>query len=266
MAERNDNEGIRHDEPNELPSVESPPLSPAGASSEEPVGNDAAASVEAAADSGATVAPEYAAIVSAASAQRSRLSLSPRHLRRITLVAWVVLVAGFGALFGAVVSNNLGGHRDADVASLEQRKAMQQSIDQLAVEVGDLKAKLLAATAATHRQVAKTSTRADREVASDVTGSIPTARSASVPIPRPAPHIAAAAGRPAIVPTWRIVRTRGGLVDVEGRDGIYEVVPGAVLPGLGRVASVERRDGRWVVVTPKGLIVSAHDRPYFTDF
>ena len=61
-------------------------------------------------------------------------------------------------------------------------------------------------------------------------------------------------------------RARDGLIDVEGRDGIYEVVPGAVLPGLGPVQSIERRNGRWVVVTPKGLIVSARDRGYFKDF
>ncbi len=271
MAERNDNDGIRHDEPGELPSVELPPLSPAGASSEEPVENEAAAGVEAsaeaeaAADTGTTVSPEYKATVSAA-ARRARISLSPRSLRRVTLTAWVALVAGFGALFGAAVSNNLGSHSDAGVASLEQRKAMQQSIDQLADQVSDLKAKLVAATAATHSQVAKTSVRADRESGSDVTGSIPPPRLTPMPIPRPAPRIAAAASRPAIVETWRIVRARGGMVDVEGRDGIYEVVPGAVLPGLGRVASIERQDGRWVVVTPKGLIVFAHDRPYFADF
>ena len=85
--------------------------------------------------------------------------------------------------------------------------------------------------------------------------------------PRPAPpRIAAAVSRPAVVHDWRILRTRGGLVDVIGRDGIYEVVPGAVLPGLGPVRSIEQRNGRWMVVTPKGIIVSARDRGYFADF
>ncbi len=69
-----------------------------------------------------------------------------------------------------------------------------------------------------------------------------------------------------MVHSWRILRTRGNTIDVEGRDGIYEVVPGAVLPGLGPVQSVERQGGRWVVVTPKGIIVSSRDRGYFEDF
>lgn len=270
MGERNDGEGIRQDTTGELPFAESPPLSPAGASSEGPVADETAASgeasAEAVADAGTTVSPHNAIITSAAAASRARISLSRRYQRRITLAAWVALVAGFGALFGGAVSNGLSGYRGGDVAGLEQRKAMQQSIDRLTAQVGDLKAKLVAATAETRSQVASTSARAGRVAGSDVTGSIPVARPTPMPMPRPAPPIAAAASQPAIVHSWRIVRARGGLVDVEGRDGIYEVVPGAVLPGLGRVASIERRDGRWVVVTPKGLIVFAHDRPYFTDF
>jgi hypothetical protein len=44
---------------------------------------------------------------------------------------------------------------------------------------------------------------------------------------------------------------------VQGHGDIYQVVPGAPLPGLGSVEQIKRQDGRWVVVTPKGIIVSA---------
>ena len=47
---------------------------------------------------------------------------------------------------------------------------------------------------------------------------------------------------------------------VENHGEIYQVVLGAPLPGLGPVQSVKRQDGRWVVLTPKGIIVS-HARP-----
>jgi hypothetical protein len=40
------------------------------------------------------------------------------------------------------------------------------------------------------------------------------------------------------------------------RMGVFEVVPGANLPGLGRVETIRRQDGRWVVVTSRGLIVA----------
>ena len=48
---------------------------------------------------------------------------------------------------------------------------------------------------------------------------------------------------------------RGGAL-VESRQGLMEVFPGVVLPGAGRVRSVERRDGRWVVITTAGIIES----------
>ena len=151
--------------------------------------------------------------------------------------------------------------------ALEQRKAMQQSIDHLAKQVSDLKAKLAVGDRGEPTaRIAKISARADRAPGSDVTGSIPTARADAGAA---AAAAAGAAHRRRRQPAHGGARAgascgaRGGLIDVEGRDGIYEVVPGAVLPGLGPVQSIERRDGRWVVVTPKGLIVSARDRGYF---
>ena len=42
---------------------------------------------------------------------------------------------------------------------------------------------------------------------------------------------------------------------VDGPGGLYEAYPGDPLPGLGRVDAVRYQDGRWVVVTSKGLII-----------
>ena len=39
--------------------------------------------------------------------------------------------------------------------------------------------------------------------------------------------------------------------------GIIEVDQGDMVPGLGRVEAIRKQDGRWVVVTSKGLIVAA---------
>jgi hypothetical protein len=47
----------------------------------------------------------------------------------------------------------------------------------------------------------------------------------------------------------------GGAV-VEGRSGTYEVYAGDPIPGVGRVDAIRRQDGRWVVVTSRGLIVA----------
>ena len=43
---------------------------------------------------------------------------------------------------------------------------------------------------------------------------------------------------------------------IEGRRGVYEVYAGDPVPGLGRVDAIRRQDGRWVVVTSRGLIVA----------
>jgi hypothetical protein len=43
---------------------------------------------------------------------------------------------------------------------------------------------------------------------------------------------------------------------IEGRNGLYEVYAGDPVPGLGRVDAIRKQDGRWVVVTTKGLVVS----------
>jgi hypothetical protein len=48
---------------------------------------------------------------------------------------------------------------------------------------------------------------------------------------------------------------RGGAL-IDGRQGIYEVYAGDFVPGLGRIDAVRRQDGRWVVVTSKGLVVA----------
>jgi hypothetical protein len=68
------------------------------------------------------------------------------------------------------------------------------------------------------------------------------------------------------VADWSIRGARDGYVYVQGHGDIYEVVPGAPLPGLGPVEQIKRQDGRWVVVTPKGIIVSMRDRRYFEQF
>jgi hypothetical protein len=63
--------------------------------------------------------------------------------------------------------------------------------------------------------------------------------------------------KPPVVSGWVLREVFDGVAMVESRYGLYEVVPGANLPGLGRVETIRRQDGRWVVVTPKGLIVSS---------
>jgi hypothetical protein len=90
----------------------------------------------------------------------------------------------------------------------------------------------------------------------DVTGSIsPPATAVAAAAPASAkPEIA----RLPTVEGWvlRDVGRGGNGALIESRRGVYEVYPGEPVPGLGRVDAIRKQDGRWVVVTSKGLIVS----------
>ncbi len=62
-------------------------------------------------------------------------------------------------------------------------------------------------------------------------------------------------GRLPTIEGWRLRNAGNGGALIEGRDGLYEVYPGDPIPGVGRVDAIRRQDGRWVVVTSRGLIV-----------
>jgi hypothetical protein len=90
--------------------------------------------------------------------------------------------------------------------------------------------------------------------AANVTGSIPTTAAAAAQVPLPAPKPAAA--RLPSVEGWVLRDVANGGAVIEGRSGIYEVYTGDPVPGLGRVDAIRKQDGRWVVVTSRGLVVA----------
>jgi hypothetical protein len=246
----------------ELPAVESPPLSPAEA---------------VAAEAPTVTAGEPAAVTPSPPPIRLR----PRHKRLALLAASVAMAASLGAVAGVLAAGSLRSKPSTDTAEARQaikerqatQQAMQQSLAQLSRQVATLKSDLDKAGKAAHSRIAKVEKLAARldsartaqpAPSPETTGSIRQPQAASdVPMPRPAPRIAAAESRPALVPGWSIRDARGGFVYVQGHGDIFQVVPGARLPGVGMVQAVERQDGRWVVVTPRGLIVSMRDRHYF---
>jgi hypothetical protein len=60
-----------------------------------------------------------------------------------------------------------------------------------------------------------------------------------------------------ILEDWIVQDVHGDRALVASRyGGVFDVGTGSVLPGLGRVETVKRQDGQWVVVTARGTIVS----------
>jgi hypothetical protein len=215
-----------------------------------------------------------AAITEIAALMRSRFILRPRHKRYAVLAASVAIASALGAITGAATSGGFSKPAAIDVAAVEENKAMQQSVARLTKEITSLKASLEAANKSASSQIAKISERLNRDSAG-ITGSVPPPQTVQ-PVPQASAlptsrrESAAAETQPparlAILSDWSIRETRDGYVYVQGHGDVYQVVPGAPLPGLGPVEQIKRQDGRWLVVTPKGIIVSMRDRRYFEQF
>ena len=94
--------------------------------------------------------------------------------------------------------------------------------------------------------------------AKETTGSIaPTQVATAAPAAAPAPAAPKTeVGRLPTIEGWRLRDVANGGALIEGRGGLYEVYAGDPIPGVGRVDAIRRQDGRWVVVTSKGLIVA----------
>jgi hypothetical protein len=61
-------------------------------------------------------------------------------------------------------------------------------------------------------------------------------------------------GRLPKVEGWVLRDVGNGGALIESRQGIFEVYAGDPVPGLGHVDAIRKQDGKWVVVTTKGLI------------
>jgi hypothetical protein len=58
-----------------------------------------------------------------------------------------------------------------------------------------------------------------------------------------------------VVPNWSVREVADGKAVIAGKGATWQVGPGSVIPGLGRVSTVRQRANRWVVMTDKGAIV-----------
>lgn len=196
---------------------------------------------------GESIADESAAGIDRAEAQSTTHA---RSYRFALLAASLVFAAAAGGLFGSL---GILAVKGAPVPSPVIAKDSQSS-QQIKTVLAQVKAELVTLKASINKAnlpaLNDTVTRLEKRMAAapsqDITGSIPQASVA----PKQPP-------KPSIVQGWVLRDVQRGHALVENRYGLYEIRPGAVLPGLGRVESItQRQDGRWAVVTPKGLIVS----------
>jgi hypothetical protein len=183
----------------------------------------------------------------------------PVHSSRfIMLAASVAFAAAFGSFVGSVSGSGLARFL-YPVAPASGAENVNEAVRTMKLELAELatiKTSLDTAARGTTSQYAKIADRLDRidqrtvAAAPDTTSSI-SASSQSAAEP------AKLADR--ILQDWIVQDVQNGRALVENRHGgVFDIGAGSVLPGIGRVETVKRQDGQWVVVTARGLITSGH--------
>jgi hypothetical protein len=206
---------------------------------------------------------------------------------RLAALAAVVALAVMAGALGALATASLSRSAGDDTATSGNR-ALEASVARIDADVLALKAsvehtskmgmaqfnktsdrldKLEKAQLEPAARLAKLSEAVDKLRAAPPAAPVPVAAAPVAPkevtgsISPPATASPAAASKVEVarLPTvegWLLRDVANGGALIEGRQGIFEVYAGDPVPGLGRVDAIRRQDGRWVVVTSKGLIVA----------
>jgi len=204
----------------------------------------------------------------------------------------VAIAASVGAISGALATAGMMHFASPAPAQVADTSALESSVARIDADVVALKAnvehtsktglgqfnrtndrldKLEKAQAEPMAKIAKLSETVDKLRATppaapaqaaaavparETTGSIaPTQVATAAAAPAPAAP-KTEVGRLPTVEGWVLRDVSNGGALIEGRGGLYEVYAGDPIPGVGRVDAIRRQDGRWVVVTSKGLIVA----------
>ena len=203
--------------------------------------------------------------------------------RRISALAAVVALAAVaGALGGALATAGLA-HLVGDDATSAGNRALEASVARIDADILALKASVEQTSKLGTIQFNKTSDRLDKvekaqaepaaklaklsDAVDRLRAAPPVAPAAVAAAPVTAKEVTGSISPPASAPKAEVARlptvegwvlrdVADGAALIEGRRGMFEVYAGDPVPGLGRVDAIRRQDGRWVVLTSKGLIVA----------
>ena len=232
-----------------------------------------------AADEDADACGETAKEEAAASAGPNGAA-SSRSVRVAMVAVSLAAAAAVGSFIGSLSATGVEHFWPAPATNAVSARNVPASKTEPS-DVSALKANLDAATRGASGQLAKLAERLDRleraqaEPAAKLAhiaealdrlekkNAMAAASAAASPettgtIPSAAPAASEPKSSEKVLPDWVVREARGGRALIENRQGgMFDITTGSVLPGLGRVESVKRQDGQWVVVTARGLIYSA---------
>ena len=209
-----------------------------------------------------------------------------RARRLAPLAATIVIALALGATAGSFATSGSGtAPTSLPAAPTADARALKEQIARLHADIAALKASIDASARSASAQSIKLGDRLDRfektqaepfarlakltdavdrierrtptmsvaAAAHDITGSV--ASLAPAPQLEGAPETRLAT--PPKLEGWHVRSVYNGAALIQSRvGGVMQVEPGDNLPGLGRVEAIRRQDGKWVVVTSKGLIAS----------
>ena len=206
------------------------------------------------------------------------------------LAAGIALAAAIGVIAGAGTTLVLRHGAAATAAAATEARALQTTVAQLENEIAALKAGLSTSQRSTTTQLNKLVERLDRteKAQAEPTTKIAkltetvdrlekrqqqqsvalAAAAAPAAVPPSAlldPDVTGSIAhkedsRPPVAEGWRLRDFYSGRAVVESRNGmLFEVGPGSNLPGLGRVETIRRENGRIVVVARNGIITASSE-------
>jgi hypothetical protein len=194
--------------------------------------------------------------------------------RHAPLAASLALALLVGGLAGAAATASFMRGPSTHGAA-EATHALQHSVVQLSTEITALKASVIAAQRTTNTQFDKFSARLDRteKAQTEPTQKLAKLQESVDALAKQQQTAAAAAAPPAAASAeitgsvaakqdtrpaldgWRLRDFYSGRAVVESRAGtLFEVGPGSNVPGLGKVETIRRDNGRIIVVTANGTI------------
>lgn len=196
-----------------------------------------------------------------------------RTSRFALLAAALAIAAALGSFVGPLSASGLGHMWPGGATYIAADANMLQAVKATIAEFSMIRASIDGATRNANSQFAKLAERLDRvERAQADPAKIGRIADAVDQLGKRAlapPEITGsiAAGQPPatevkttdrILEGWIVADVQGGNALVESHyGGMFDAAPGSTIPGLGRVESIKRQDGKWVVVTAHGTIMSA---------
>lgn len=199
-----------------------------------------------------------------AAASRGEAAAQPRSNRFALLAASVALAGALGGTAGALGTSLLPRQEPSAALAALDLTPLQDTMASLRAEIAAIKTSVETSNRNAQAQLTKLSERIDR-----VAQATPSAQRAQAPSPTTGQAVAStnvtgsvraqsasAEPRPRVIDGWVVRHVSRGVAIIQGRMGAIEVEAGDIVPGVGRIESIRRQDGRWVVLTSNGMIRS----------